>query len=259
MATIKFATLWLRLVQIAFCLFVISLGISCFMWGWAVFPIFLQQSNIQRIAPAVIGGQSFDLKMLESILPTSSPSAEKCRASTLKATAIVRLRLFESVTALADRARISDAQQSLRVAVRDALSCSPTESFLWLLQYWLEVTQNGFSDRALQYLRLSYALGPNEGWISIKRNGFSLAIYDHLPEDLATQVVPEFVSLVSAGFYVEAGSNLSGPGWPMRETLIAALAPVAEFRRHEFSRYLRDEGIYLNIPGLVRVPRRPWN
>ena len=139
--------------------------------------------------------------------------------------------------AQAQRQLVSERMRSLRQAVRSALSCSPTQSFLWLLHYWLEVAENGSSERALQYLRMSYLAGPNEGWISAKRNGFSLAIYDQLPEDIAAH--PEFVSLVRSGFYAQAASNLSGPGWSTREVLIAALAPVREVRRHEFSKYLR--------------------
>lgn len=78
-------------------------------------------------------------------------------------------------------------------------------------------------------------------------------------EDIAAQVVPEFVSLVRSGFYAQALSSLSGPGWSKREVLIAALAPIPEIRKYEFSKYLRFEGIYLEIPGLVPVDRRPWN
>jgi hypothetical protein len=215
--------------------------------------------NVERIAPRVINGQSFDTKLLESTLvPTLNPS-EICRASVLNAVVIVRLRLYETASSNAERTLVIGTIQSLREAVRRALRCSPTQPFLWFLQYWLEISEKGFSYDALKYLRMSYATGPNEGWVSAKRNGFSLAIYDLLPADIAAQVVPEFVSLVSSGFYAQAASNLSGPGWPKREVLIAALAPVKESRRHEFSKYLRAEGIYLDIPGLVPVSRRPWN
>jgi hypothetical protein len=224
-----------------------------------VLPVFVQRYNIQRIAPQVISGQSFDTNFLESMLPAAHNAAEPCQASLLNAAAIVRLRLFESAVADARRTLVAETMRSLRDAVDRALSCSPTEPFLWFMQYWLEASENGFSDKALQYLRMSYVLGPNEGWISAKRNGFSLAIYDQLPEDIAAQVVPEFVSLVNSGFYSQAVANLSGPGWPRRETLVAALAPIPESRRDEFSRYLRDEGIYLDIPGLVPIDRRPWN
>jgi hypothetical protein len=183
--------------------------------------------NLQRIAPRVINGQSFEIKLLEGILPAGLNSSDACQASRLNGVAIVRLRLFEIAVAQAQRQLVSERMRSFRQAVRSALSCSPTQSFLW--------SENGSSERALRYLRMSYLSGPNEGWISAKRNGFSLAIYDQLPEDIAAQIVPEFVSLVRSGFYAQAASNLSGPGWSRREVLIAALAPVREVRRHEFS------------------------
>jgi hypothetical protein len=224
-----------------------------------VLPVFLQRYNIQRIAPQVINGQSFDSNFLESMLPPALNSADACQASLLNAAAIVRLRLYETAMAQAQRKLLSETMRSLREAVRSAVSCSPTQSFLWFVQYWLEVTQNGFSDKALESLRMSYVTGPNEGWISAKRNRFALVIYDQLPEDIAAQVVPEFVSLVRSGFYAQAVSNLSGPGWSKREVLIAALAPIPESRRDEFSRSLRAEGIYLDIPGIVPAERRPWN
>jgi hypothetical protein len=231
----------------------------CAAWGWTVLPVFAQRYNIQRIAPQVVSGQSFDIEFLKNMLPPASNSADACQASWLNAAAIVHLRLFESATANGKRKLVSETMRSLRGSIGSALECSPTQPYLWFLQYWLEVNENGFSNKALDYLRMSYVLGPNEGWISAKRNGFSLAIYDQLPEDIAERVVPEFVSLVSSGFYPQAVANLSGPGWPRRAALIAAIAPIPEYRRDEFSRYLRAEGIYLDIPGLAPVERRPWN
>ena len=232
---------------------------ACAAWGWTVLPVFMHRYNIQRIAPQVISGQSFDTDLLESMLPPALNSAGACQASLLNAAAIVRLRLLESATAHGERKLVSESMRSLREAVGSALRCSPTQPFMWFLQYWLEVSENGFSNKALEYLRMSYVLGPNEGWISAKRNGFSLAIYDQLPEDIAARVIPEFVSLVRSGFYPQAVANLSGPGWPKREALIAALASIPESRRDEFSKYLRAEGIYLDIPGLVPIDWRPWN
>jgi hypothetical protein len=86
-----------------------------------------------------------------------------------------------------------------------------------------------------------------------------LAIYDQLPADVAARAVAEFASLVASRFYSQAAANLSGPGWSNREILVAALAPIAEGPKHEFSKYLRAEGRYLDIPGLAPIERRPWN
>jgi hypothetical protein len=64
---------------------------------------------------------------------------------------------------------------------------------------------------------MSYLAGPNEGWISAKRNGFSLAIYDQLPEDIAAQIVPEFVSLVDweIWFLAISASKTMAEGCPV--------------------------------------------
>jgi hypothetical protein len=232
---------------------------ACAAWGWTVLPVFAQRYNVQRIAPQVISGLSFDIEFLNSVLPSAPNSTDLCQASLLNAAAIVRLRLFESATANGERRLVSETMRSLRAAVDDALRCSPTQPYLWFLQYWLEVNENGFSNKAIDYLRMSYVLGPNEGWISAKRNGFSLAIFDQLPEDIAERVVPECVSLVRSGFYPQATANLAGPGWSKRETLVAALASIPEGRKDESSRHLRALGVYLDIPGLAPIERRPWN
>ena len=234
-------------------------GAACVAWGLILLPVLAEHYSVQRIAPRVISGQGFDAALLESAVLKGSRSSDVCHPPALNAVAIIRLRQYETVNAGAERKLTSEAINTLRESVHAALSCSPTLPFLWFLKYWLEVVENGFSAKALEYLRMSYKLGPNEGWISALRNRFSLAVYDQLPEDLAARVVPEFVSLVRSGFYAQAASNLSGPGWQKREVLLAALAPLTERRRYEFAKHLRAGGIYVDIPGLISPPRRPWN
>ena len=257
-ATVSGRRLSRRLFQIVSSVLVALAGLACVTWGCAVLPIFLQGYNVQRIAPRIINGQSFDTKLIESLLPPALEH-DACQASVRTAEAMVRLRLFETAVAQTERTAFSDTLRSLREAVVDALRCSPTQPFLWFLRYWLETAENGFNSKSLRYLSMSYLTGPNEGWISAKRNGFSLAIYDQLPEDLAAKVVPEFVSLVRSGFYSQAVANLSGPGWPKREMLLSALAAVPEGRKYQFARYLRAEGLYLDVPGVPPIDRRPWN
>jgi hypothetical protein len=225
-------------------------------WTWSVMPTLVKSYNATRIAPRVMSGHSFDAKLLEGVLP---PASDTCQASLTNAAAIVHLRLYELAVARVERELISERTRSLREAMRRSLSCSPTMPFHWFLLYWLEAAENGLNEKAFQYLRMSYVLGPNEGWISAKRNGFSLAIYDQLPADVAARVVAEFVSLVASGFYSQAAANLSGPGWSNREILVASLTPIPEGRKYEFSKYLRAEGRYLDIPGLAPIERRPWN
>ena len=88
-----------------------------------------------------------------------------------------------------------------RNAIRESLSCSPADPFLWLALYWLDGTQHGYRPEDLKYLELSYQLGPNEGWIALRRNSVAFATFQQLPPELAEFAINEFVGLLKARFY----------------------------------------------------------
>jgi hypothetical protein len=71
-------------------------------------------------------------------------------------------------------------------AIRQSLACSPADPFFWLALYALEPSA------PLNYLTASYRLGPNEGWIALKRNLVAFANFDELPDDLR-RIVVQFV------------------------------------------------------------------
>ena len=93
-------------------------------------------------------------------------------ATTLRALAIVRLRLAEEAISDGDGTLIDQTLSTSETALRHSLSCSPTEPFLWFALFWTLLQQTN-----LKLLRMSYRLGPNEGWLSIRRSSLALAIY----------------------------------------------------------------------------------
>jgi len=101
-------------------------------------------------------------------------------------------------------------------------------------------------------LRLSYRLGPNEGWISLRRNRLALALYEQLPPDLAGRSLVEFAGLVRSRFYEEAVDIFVSAGAPPRDKLISRLAELDELDRRAFGKVLLDRGYSYAIPGLDR-------
>jgi hypothetical protein len=124
------------------------------------------------------------------------------------------------------QALVDDRMDGLDVALRKSLSCAPADPYLWLALFWLRNTRDGFSTPNLDLLRMSYLVGPNEGWVVLKRSHIALAMFDGLPRDLADEAIAEFARLVKSELYTEAMEILSGPGWPHRDRLMAALASV---------------------------------
>jgi hypothetical protein len=139
------------------------------------------------------------------------------------------------------------------------LTSAPADPFLWLTLFWLSNTRNGFAPEHLRYLEMSYLLGPNEGWIALKRNRFTLSVASVVPGDLVEKSVSEFVSLVRSGFYEQASQALIGPGWSLRDTLLGRLRDVNEAARRDFARNLRDMGIDdVVVPEVEARGKRPW-
>jgi hypothetical protein len=236
----------------------IAFGLAAIAWGVAVLPIFWRQAPIERMAGRIVAGEPFKPEVLADAMPVveEAETAAWCRAAALHAAAIIRLRLAEEAIATAERAAIDERLDRLRDTIGRSLACAPADPFLWLVLFWAENTRNGFRPHNLAYLRLSYLLGPNEGWIALKRSRFALALYDQLPPDLREMAVGEFPRLLAAGFYDETVALLTGPGWPLRDILLPRLKDVDIRRRELFAKLLRGQDYEVDVPGVPRPPTR---
>jgi hypothetical protein len=239
----------------------VGLGGTAALWGALVFFPFWQQSSLDRIANHIIEGDPFKVEALTGLIPSleTAEQANYCRPAARRSAAIIRLRILEDMISNAERQLIDDSLNALANAVRQSITCAPTDSFLWLILFWVESTQNGFRPHYLEYLRLSYQLGPNEGWIGLKRNRMALSIFDQLPPDIAEMAINEFAALLNTGFYGEMVSIFIGPGWRSREQLLARLKGVAERHRQAFAKALYREGYDVDVPGVQRPEPRPWH
>jgi hypothetical protein len=238
--------------------FVVILGGSAIWWGIVGFPVFWQDSSTERIANQVIAGDPFKIEILARQLPIMD-SIEKsayCRPAALRSAAIIQLRMVEA-TAPPDE-HSDEHLNSLRNIIRNSVSCAPADPFLWMVLYWVESAKNNFKPEHFKYLRMSYLIGPNEGWIAVKRNRIALASFSALPQDLAEAGISEFAGLVRSHFYSEAGDIVAGPARPIRGLLFARLRDIKEVDRQSFAKLLYDRGLDdILVPGIEPLPQGP--
>lgn len=237
------------------------LGGAAVAWALYTFPIFWFQSGVERTAKHIIAGDSFKPTVLNSLNTTmfSIKDSKWDRPSALGSVALVRLRLLEQAIADGDQKAIDGRMGELQAGIRHSLANSPADPFLWLVLFWLENSQNGFERDHLKYLRMSYSVGPNEGWIAIKRNRLALAIFPQLSPDLAENTIREFAQLIDSLFVAEAADILVGPGWPIRYTLLLGLKDVALVNRQLFAKTVYRLGYDVSVPGVTAPEFRPWN
>jgi hypothetical protein len=240
--------------------FVVILGCIAVWWGIIELPVFWRESSTERIADRIIAGEPFNSDTLSRQLPVlqAAENSPNCRPSAVRSAAIIRLRIVEYNNSSGNKSHIDEQSNALRNSTRTSLSCSPADPFLWLVYYWMQSTQNGPTSEQLKYLRMSYQLGPNEGWIALKRNRLAFAIIDQLPPDLAENAIDEFVGLLDTGFYEQAAEIFTGPAWHVRNLILARLDSIPDRRLKPLANAVHRLGYEVGLPRIDEADRLPW-
>jgi hypothetical protein len=237
----------------------VLLGCFAIWWGWVVFPDFWQQRSGERIAQRIIAGESFKPEILTGQLAALSNSepTEFCRPAALQSAAIIKLHISE--TAGNGAIRRDEHLNMLGDAIRSSLSCAPADPFLWLVLFVVEGINHGYKPEYLNFLRMSYALGPYEGWILERRNPVAIAELERLPPDLATKAIDEFMRLLSDRFYRRAVDIFCGTTPARRDLILPKMVALPLDLREAFARSVYDCGLDVKVPGVESSPaRRPW-
>jgi hypothetical protein len=219
-------------------------GLIGLVWGVSEFSALREESTIKKIADRILAGQvyKYDILLKQSSLVEATQRPELCRPLTVRSAAVIRLRLAE----ISDNAALGPASDRTNLAVdaiRGSLACSPADPFFWLALYALEPSA------PLNYLTASYRLGPNEGWIALKRNPVAFANFDELPDDLRGIVVQEFVKIVEMDTIDDAIKIFVGPAWDNRELILSQMDRVPLSQRQRFQAALTSAGYDVLVPG----------
>lgn len=238
-------------------IFVFLLGLGAVTWGGFVLPLFGQQTTINRVANELLKGQDFKLQTLTA--ETQKVSAQQsvvCSPTELRS-AVVLGRAILSDAIASNQASVDSNYSSLVNSARRAISCSPGDPFVWLTLFGLDEARNGLTPRNERFLRLSYALGRNEGWIAYWRVQLALAQFKRLPTDLSNDVLDDFVKLVDTQVLYEETAEIFAKAPPEARRQIGDYLKNSQTNpRQIFARVLYDKG--LEIPGITRPPERPW-
>ena len=228
-------------------------------WGVFVLPVIWQQSSAVRVAERIIAGDRYKSEVLTEQLSilVDSENPAFCRPIAFQSAAIIQLRITESPSGGIEKT--SSQLSPLDQAIRNSLSCAPADPFLWLVLFAVQNAKNGFSSDSLKYLRMSYALGPNEGWILEKRNPLAIAELGVLPADLTIKAIDEFIRLLKDRFYQRAVDIFCGTTSSRRAVILSKMETVPLTLRKAFAKSVYDCGLDVEVPGVTtNNSKRPW-
>ncbi|MCK1536082.1 MULTISPECIES: hypothetical protein [unclassified Bradyrhizobium] len=237
-------------------LFVAPFGI---LWPLVVLPSFWSTVPVREVSLHIMADRRFRPGVLDDVLARMKayPRPALVQPEFRYALALVSLQAAEEAMQRKSPDEADREMEATECELRSVLEINPTDSFLWLMLYSVVTRRNGFDQENIRYLDRSYASGPNEGWVGLRRNQWGLAIFSLLSKSLQQEVAFEFAALVSSGFIEEAAINLTGVGWVERERLLENVTQVDIVSREIFAKRLARDGVKLSIPG-VELDERLW-
>src|SRR6201984_3116522 len=133
--------------------FAIGLSAAAIAWATAVVPGFWSESGLARVAAHIVAGEAYKPDVLDALeADLSDDRRALLRPSALAKVAILRLRRAEDAIGAGNRQVIDARVDSLRQALDAALTNAPSDSFLWLILFWLYSTPGGVKPEHLGFL-----------------------------------------------------------------------------------------------------------
>jgi hypothetical protein len=172
---------------------------------------------------------------------------------------LVRLRATEDALAARNLIGAHAAMSDLERTARRAVTCNPTDSYVWFVLYWLSMAKEGPSDRTLAFLDLSYRLAPREGLVARRRNPIAFGAFPYADAGLREHILNEFVGLVAEPFYIDAAASLAQLTPEIRPHVMERLRQLDERRLRRLAQALRVQGVEIALPGLPQRELRPWD
>ena len=213
-----------RTVLVSIRLVVALFGLSAIAWAFSVFSIVRLDTYVVRTATSVISGNRFGKDVWDLIeTKFKDVSDQSIKPSSLRGLMVIRLRDVETRLSQEPHEQVQPQLFELARLTKDALRNTPTDGFLWLTLCWISDQRGEPAGDAWRFLRSSYRMSPNEGWIGLKRSPFALSHFTTLPGDLAEDAVQELMHLVHSRLHAEAADIISGPGFPVRTLLLRRL------------------------------------
>jgi hypothetical protein len=238
----------------------VALGALGIIWGVLLLPRFFQAASLNHVAAEIVQGHVFTHKAMaqEALKAEPEVSLSLCDPTDLHNAVVLRVAMLNDDLAQKKQSLVDQLYASLYELARNALACAPSDGFTWLTLFWVDATKRGLRSENLAYLRMSYEVSPNEGWIALWRDRLAMTVFDRLPPELASKALDEFVRLLDAGQLNEMASIFESAPANVQQRILQQLKAANPIARQIFARVLYDRGLDIVIPDTAIPGQKSW-
>jgi hypothetical protein len=142
--------------------------------------------------------QAATVRILKS---AAAQDLSPCDNHSQRALLLLEIPLADAALRSGSTGDFDQHMRSLEVRTRRILSCSPRDSFVWLIAFGLEIEHGTLSDHTFDLLAMSYETSPNEAWIAARRIVVAAPVVLSAPDALQKKILTEFQELVRPRFF----------------------------------------------------------
>jgi hypothetical protein len=189
-------------------------------WGVFAVPRSDALDDFRDIETRLLRFETFSRTMLTRTLESqASQNLSLCDTHSQRAVLLMEMPMAEAALRSGAANEFDQRIQSLETRSRRILSCTPRESFVWLLAFDLEILHGRLNEQSFNLLAMSYETSPNEAWISIRRIIVAMPLVLIAPEPLQKKILFEFQQLIRNGFLNDAARSYLTAAPPVRSLL----------------------------------------
>jgi hypothetical protein len=209
-------------------------------WGLFVLPWSEAADDLRSFEGRLLRSEAFALKALGQILDSpASKILDICDTHSQRALLLMEMPLTAIALRSGGAGEFDQRIRALETRSKGILGCTPRDSFVWLVMFYLESLHGRFDEKMFDLLAMSYETSPNEAWISIRRNFVALPLIEVAPTRARERILDEFVSLVGNGFADDAARSYFAAPQQVRALLLTRIQSMDESRHKAFLEALR--------------------
>jgi hypothetical protein len=212
------------------------LGLS---WGIVNLPSSASADAIWDVETHLLRFETYRRSAADSLL-TSAAAKEvsACDTHSQRALLLVEFPLAEVALRSGSSREFDQHMQSLEARARQVLSCSPRDSFAWLVAFGLDIEHGILNEPAFDLLAMSYETSRDEAWIGIRRTAVAVPVVLSAPDPIRREILAEFQNLIRHGFVEQPARAYLAAAEPVRLLLQEQIDRLSPRERQIFSQAL---------------------
>ncbi len=207
------------------------------IWSGYSFGSGALTDSFRGIEARLLQFESYSLKTATRTLDSEiAGELSACETHAQRALTLLELPVAEAALRSGATRDYDDRLRSIERRTRGALGCAPRQAFEWLVLFGIETAHGVLEPQTFALLANSYAYGPLDAWVGIRRMAVAIPLLLSLPDPLKARVLREFQDLVRGRFVEYPAAAYSGAPAPIRVLLDQQLNALEE----PAQRYFRE-------------------